>query len=200
MGQSTEELTADIERTRENLSRGVDELGDKVSPSRIMLRKTDAAKSRFSAARDHVMGTASATKDTAASAGSSVGDMAGDVASAVQSSGQQAVQAVESGTTGNPLTAGLIAFGAGVLISSAIPASKPEKEMAQRAVDTAKEHGKPIMDEAKSVGQQMGQELKDHAAESAQELKESAQESMETVKSEGQSATRTVKDEARPNG
>ena len=43
---------------------------------------------------------------------------------------------------GNPLAAGLVAFGAGMLISALIPASEKETQVTQRAVEAAKEHGR----------------------------------------------------------
>ena len=99
---------------------------------------------------------------------------------------------------GNPLAAGLVAFGAGMLISALVPASEKEARVAQQAVDAAKEHGQPLVDEAKSVGQQVGQDLKESAQASAQQVKASAQDSVETVKAEGQSSAETVKQDATP--
>ena len=56
MGQGTEEqLTRNIEGTREDLSRDLDALTDKISPSQIMERRKEATKSRFRSVRDKVM-------------------------------------------------------------------------------------------------------------------------------------------------
>jgi acetyl/propionyl-CoA carboxylase alpha subunit len=113
----------------------------------------------------------------------------------VSGTAHQAVGTVEQKTEGNPLAAGLIAFGTGVLISSLIPATKAEEQAAQRLVDQAKEHGQPVMDEAKAAGQQMGQDLKEQAGQAAQQVKASAQESADNVRSEGQSSAQHVKDD-----
>jgi len=202
MGQDTEGLTttpADIDATRTNLSRDIDELTDKVSPGRVVERRKQAAKGRIGSVRDKVMGSVPMSNSGRGN-GAGVGSKVSDAAGSVSDSAGGAVDAIGSKAQGNPLAAGLVAFGAGMLISALIPASEKEAEVAQRAVDAAKEHGQPVLDEAKSVGRQVGQELKESATESAQQVKETAQDSVENVKQQGQSSARTVKDQASPNG
>ena len=46
MGQSTEELRAEIEQTRQSMTADVDALQDRVSPSAIVERRKQAARSR----------------------------------------------------------------------------------------------------------------------------------------------------------
>jgi gas vesicle protein len=187
MGQAAEEqLTRDIEARRAELSRDIDALTDKVSPAQIMERRKEATRSRFRSMRDTVMGSA---QDTRHSAGSSMSNAADSVTSGAQG----AVDTIERRTEGNPLAAGLIAFGAGWLISSLMPTSEKEASAAQKLVKTAKDS--PLVEEAKSVGQEMGQNLKESATEAAQEVKGTAQESVDTVKQEGQSSADTVKQE-----
>ena len=196
MGQNPEELTttpADIAATRSNLTRDIDELTDKVSPARVVERRKEATRSRLGSIRSRVMGSAS-------HAGTSVRDSGSNVAGSVSDTASHGLGAVESRTQGNPLAAGLVAFGVGMLASALIPASEKEAEAAQRLTEAAKEHGQPFLDEAKSVGAQLGQDLKESAAESAQEVKSTAQESVQNVKEEGKSSAQNVKDEARPNG
>lgn len=195
MGQNSEELTttpADIAATRSNLSRDIDELTDKVSPARVVDRRKAAARNRLGSVKERLMGSAS-------NAGGSVGGAASNATGSVSDTASSALDSVGSRAQGNPLAAGLVAFGAGMLISALIPASQKEAELAKSAVDAAKEHGQPVLDEAKSVGQQMGQDLKESAADSAQQVKASAQESVENVKQEGQSSAETVKQDATPS-
>jgi gas vesicle protein len=189
MGQESTEVTtpADIEATRADLSRDIDELNDKINPARVMDRKTQAVKGKLGSVKDKVMG---------GSAGFGPGDSTSNVTGAVSDKASGALDTVGAKAQGNPLAAGLVAFGAGMVIASLIPASQKETETAQRAVEAMKEHGQPLVDEAKSVGQEMGQELKDSAVDSAQQVKAAVQESAENVKQEGQSSARTVKDEA----
>lgn len=193
MGQNTEEqLTAGIEETRQDLSRNLDALNDKVNPSRVVQRRKEATRNRFSSMRDSVMGS---TQHASSTGGGATGRVS-DAKDAVAGSAQSAVHTAGQTAEGNPMAAGLIAFGAGWLISSLIPASEKETQAAARLVDAAKEHGQPIVDEAKSVGQDMGQQLQEKATEAAEEVKSSAQSSAQTVKDEGQSSAQTVKDDA----
>ncbi|MBC7629908.1 DUF3618 domain-containing protein [Aeromicrobium sp.] len=178
MGKEPEVIEHDIVNTREDLSRNLDALADRVSPSRVVGRTVDNAKGRASSVKDQVMGSASSATGTAAGGAS-------DAASTVASKAE-----------GNPLAAGLIAFGAGLLISSLVPASDKEAKLAGQAVDAAKEHGQPLVDHAKSVGQEVGQDLKESATEAADDLKSSVQDSAKHVASEGQSAADSVKQDA----
>jgi gas vesicle protein len=194
MGQDTDELTttpADIEATRADLSRNLDELSDKVSPQRVVARRKEAARSSLASVREKLMGSADSTSSTGLR-----GNGASGAASSAKDSAQSAVDSLQSATAGSPLTAGLVAFGAGMLISALLPASAKEAEAARRVVETAKEHGQPLLDEAKSVGQDMGKDLGDAAAAAAQEVKSTAQDSVANVKDEGQSSADRVKDEA----
>ena len=206
MGTRAEELSttpADIEATRQNLTRDIDELSDKVSPQRVMARRKHAVRSRVGSLRDKVMGSASDARHSmgsgVSSAGSSVTGGATSAASSVQDTARSAVGTVESRTEGNPLAAGLVAFGAGMVIAALLPPSDKETRVAGTMVEAAREHGQPVLDEAKSIGQDMGQSLKESAVEAAQEVKQTAQQSGENVKQEGQSSVQTVKQEAKPS-
>jgi hypothetical protein len=166
MGTSTEELNDDIARTRAELSQDVDALQDKVSPTAILERRKSAVRDRWTSAKDKVMGS-----------GQSAGQ---GVSSATTNAGS----AIEERVDGSPLAAGLMAFGAGLVIAGLIPASKAETQGAQRLKEAAQEHGQPVMDQAKSAAQEVGEQLKDKATEAAQEVKASAQESSDRVKEE----------------
>jgi ElaB/YqjD/DUF883 family membrane-anchored ribosome-binding protein len=188
MGTRAEELSTtpeDIAATRERLTRDVDELSDKVSPHRVIERRKAAAQGRISSLRARVMGTASSARQEVRGSAGSVGE-----------AGQSAVDTVERRVEGNPLAAGLVAFGAGMVISALLPASDKEAQAAGRLVDAAKEHGQPLVDEARSVAQDVGSDLKESAQEAAQELKDSAKESAQHVRDEGAESARSVKGEA----
>jgi hypothetical protein len=166
MGTSTEELNSDIARTRAELSQDVDALQDKVSPSAIMERRKTAMRDKWSSAKGKVMGSGQGATQGVSSATSSAGS------------------AIEDRVEGSPLAAGLVAFGAGLVIAGLIPATKAEAQGAQRLKEAAQEHGQPIVDQAKSAAQEVGEQLKDKATEAAQEVKASAQESADKVKQE----------------
>jgi len=188
MGQSTEELTSQIEDTRERMAGNLDTLQDRVSPAAIVERRKQAARDRVSSFKDKVMGSAQSAKESVSSAASSASSGAAGTGSNVASTAQDQFQ-------GAPLAAGLVAFGAGVVLASLLPASRIEAEAAHRVVEAAKEHG-DVLEDAKSAGHEIVQNLKDTATDAAQQVKDSAQQSAQTVKQEGQSSTESVKDEA----
>jgi hypothetical protein len=95
-------------------------------------------------------------------------------------------------TQGNPLAAGAIAFGLGMLVSSLIPSSEKERE----AVSTLQDNLEPVKDKASEVARDMGESLKPKAQEAAESVKTTTQEGVESVKQEGQSAAQDVKDQA----
>ena len=59
VGQSAEELRDQIAATREDLGVTVDAISDHVNPARIVQRRKDRISSRWSAARESVMGSVS---------------------------------------------------------------------------------------------------------------------------------------------
>jgi ElaB/YqjD/DUF883 family membrane-anchored ribosome-binding protein len=192
MGTDTEELSttpSDIEATRASLTRDIDELSDKVSPQRVVQRQKDAAKQRLGSVREKLMGSSDSTSAGAGVSGAT---------DKVKGSTQSAVDTVGSAAQGHPLAAGLVAFGAGMLLSALLPASEAETEAARQLTDAAKEHGQPLVEHAKGVAQEVGSDLKDSAADAAQEVKATAQDSAAQVKDEAQSSAASVKDDATP--
>jgi uncharacterized protein YjbJ (UPF0337 family) len=191
MGEDTEGLRRDIEDTRDELSRDVDALTEKVSPGRIVDRGIERTKGRLSSMRDRVMGSAEGTVGSVREGVSSAGGSLSDTASG-------AADTVKQKTQGNPLAAGLIAFGVGWLVSSLVPASEKEAELAGKAVDAAKEKGKPLAQEAADVGAQVGREMKDRAQEAAESVKSTAADAASTVKDEGRSSASTLTEQVKP--
>lgn len=176
MGTSTEELSSDIAQTRQSLTQDVDALQDKISPSAIIERRKTAVRGRLSTVKDRVMGGS----HDAMHGGSDTPSGAGG--------------AIEQRVEGSPLAAGLIAFGAGLVIAGLIPASKVEAQGAQRLQEAVKEHGQPVIDEARSAVQQVGDHLGDKAGEAASELRSSARESAERVKEEAPTSSSSTND------
>lgn len=183
MTDSPEAIRAEIERTRRELSYDADALVDKVTPSKIAHRQTEKIKGAFGSVRERVMGSADDAGSSLHDAGSSVKDAGHRVASKAE---------------GNPLAVGLMAFAAGLLVSSLIPASEKEKDLAEGV----KEQAQPLMDEAKQVAQQVGQDLKEPVQDAANAVKDTATDAAQNVRSDAEDAAGTVKDrtqEARSN-
>ncbi|WP_028651760.1 DUF3618 domain-containing protein [Nocardioides halotolerans] len=189
MGQGTEELTSQIEDTRQRMASDLDTLQDRVSPAAIVERRKQAVRGRFASMKDQVMGTAQGATSSVSGAVSSSGESLSSTGASMSSTAQERFE-------GTPLAAGLVAFGAGVVLASLMPASRLEAEAAHWVVETAKEHGQPLLDEARSAGEEAVDRVKQSAMDSAQQVKESAQDSAQTVAEEAQSSTEAVRDQA----
>ena len=179
--QTPEEIRRDIERTRMELATDVDTLHEKVSPSAIASRRTQATKNRLSSVKDRVMGSAHGVSSSASSTGS---DVAGSV--------KQAPSAVRQQTQGNPLAAGVIAFGAGWLISSLLPSSDKEQQVTMAAKDQVQEHSDTLTAPLKEAAQGAKENLQPKAQEAADSVKSTATEAAGTVKGEAKSAKENV--------
>ena len=191
-----EVIRRQIEDTRRELSYDVDALNEKVNPARVVDRRVNSAKGRVTRMKDRVMGSAQDTgmsaQHMASNAGGSVQDMASNAAGAVQ----QAPQALTRQAQGNPLAAGLIAFGVGWLVSSLVPVSDKERELAQQAESVVREHKDTLLEPAKQAGQEMAEQLKPAAQHAVEEVKSTAQDAAASVKDEGQSAVQDVQGQA----
>ena len=213
-----DEIRADIERTRATLSDDVDDLAESVKPKSVARRQVDKVKDAVGNVKDRVMGSdeddystsstvgdkASAARDTVAdrayaakdavadkayAAKDTVSEKASDAADAVR----EAPATLKRKAQGNPLAAGVIAFGLGMLVSSLIPSSEKERQ----AVSTLQENLEPVKQKATEVARDMGEGLKPAAQEAAESVKSTAQQGVESVKQEGQSAAQDVKYQAR---
>jgi hypothetical protein len=196
-----------IEDTRRELSYDVDALNEKVNPTRVVDRRVSSAKGKVRGMKDKVMGTASDTTSNAQGMASDVAgsaqDMASTAASSVQGAASSAASAVQQApdmvmrqAQGNPLAAGLIAFGVGWLVSSLVPVSDKETQLAQQAESALREHKDALLEPAKQAGQHMADELKPAAQQAVEEVKSTAQDAASTVKDQGQSAVQDVQGQA----
>jgi len=170
MSNDPEQIRREIERTRLELSDNVNALGDKVNPGSIAKRQVGRVRGAATSVKEAVMGSAADAADTGQQVATTMGDAVTNAPNAVARKAQ-----------GSPIAAGLIAFGAGLLVSSLLPASRVEQQAAEKVKDTAQ----PMVDD-----------LTDTAKEVAGNLKEPAQQALEEVKSTATDAAATVKDEA----
>lgn len=182
MSTDPDVIRADIERTRANLSDDVNALADEVNPKNVIRRKTQKVTGVFGSVRDSVMGTATDAQDAAGGAIQAVGDAASN-----------APAQVTRRTRGNPLAAGLVAFGVGALVSSLLPVTDAERTLAADAKDKAE----PLIDETKQIAQEAADNLKQPAQDAVDSVKQTASDAASTVKEESQSAAQEVKTEAR---
>lgn len=190
MSENPDVIRADIEATRARLGTNVDAVADKVTPSHIVQRQTDKVKENVKDAvfgvKEKVMGAAENTAGNVHSATGSAGAHLGDAGAAIGDAPAQ----VKTKTRGNPLAAGLIAFGAGLLVSSLIPASQKERE----AADALKTAAEPLTTELTEAAKHVAEGLKEPAQAAMENVKATAADATEHVKAEGQGAVSDVKD------
>lgn len=188
MSENPDAIRADIEATRERLGTNVDAVADKVTPSNIVHRQTDKVREAVFGVKEKVMGAADHASGNVHSATGSAGSTISDAGSAIGDAPHKA--AVK--TQGNPLAAGLIAFGAGLLVSSLIPPSQKERE----AADALKTAAEPVTTQLTEAAKDVAQGLKEPAQEAMENVKATAADAAEHVKGEGQAAVSDVKGRA----
>src|SRR3954451_7709020 len=113
MGEETARLRAEIDQTRENLTRDVDLLAEKTSPSRIVERRVQRTKRGIAGIKDKVMGSLPGsdederegydyygTSSSGGGVGSKLGDARDSAGSAVTSA-KDSVTGVASSAVGS---------------------------------------------------------------------------------------------------
>ncbi|GAB3837671.1 DUF3618 domain-containing protein [Dactylosporangium cerinum] len=208
MAEAPDHIRDDIELTRAQLAHDVDRLADKTSPTRVAQRGWQNTKAKVLDVKDRVsdrvMGAAhdgggsmhdktsdamTTVKDKTTGAVDSVKDTAGDVAAHVQ----QAPAAVKRQTQGSPIAAGLIAFGAGLLVASLLPATDLEKRAGRQVRDHADDLIDPIKEPFTEAAHDLGDSAKDAASAVRDTTKDAAQTTAQSAKSTAQDATADVK-------
>jgi len=199
MSENPDAIRADIEATRARLGTNVDAVADKVTPSNIVHRQTDKVKDKVFGMKDKIMGVADHATSNVHSATGSAGSAMDDARSSIGSTLSDAGSAISDAphqaavkTQGNPLAAGLIAFGAGLLVSSLIPPSRQERE----AAEALKSAAEPVTTQLTEAAKDMAQGLKEPAQEAMENVKLTASDAVQSVKDEGQSGVSEVKSTA----
>ena len=193
MAEVSQELRGDIERIRDDLDETLDALGERVSPRRIAQRRKQAVRARVTRVRTAVMGSAPETGSAAAAKARNAKDTVQETAGQAAQKVRDAPEMIQQQTQGNPLAAGLVAFGAGMLVATLFPPTEAE----QRATSAVQERAEPLKDQAMEAGREMKDHLQQSAQERAQQVKETAKGAAQEVKNQAQSSAETVKDEAK---
>ena len=186
MTNDPEQIRADIEATRSDLSRNVDALAQTVRPGNVAARQKDKVTAAVFGAKDKASSAVFGAKDAVVDTVDQVTSSAGG---AISSAPQEARQ----GAQGNPLAAGLIALGVGWLVGSLLPATRVERQ----AADTLKEKAAPLVQEVSDMAKESAQNLQDPAKEAVAEVKAAGADAVETVKDESSSTASDVADTAK---
>jgi ElaB/YqjD/DUF883 family membrane-anchored ribosome-binding protein len=189
MGQSAEQLRREIEYTRGDLGETLDAIGDRLSPGRMMERRRNRVRSGLQTVRERVMGTVSDTGSAVADTAGGVADAAGGAVSTLK----ETPDTVRQQTQGNPLAAGAIAMGFGVLLASVFPATEKERRAADQLMDKAE----PLTEELKQAGREIAEHMREPAREAVDQVKEAASEGTQAVADTAREARDTASHDAR---
>lgn len=207
MAEEPDRLRQEIEYTRAGLTRDVDRLAEKTSPKQV-------ARRRWTSVKEKVMGSTGQARDTLGSGASTVHEKASDLGGTVQEKAshlsdvagdkahdaadavRSAPQAVVTQTQGNPIAAGVIAFGVGMLAATLIPVTDAEK----RAGQELKDHSDQLTDRVKEAAGELKDDLGGTVQDAAARVKDTAQDAVQTTKDQARSSAQDTVQAARPSG
>jgi len=158
-----ERIRAEIETTRADLANDLDRLADKTSPKRIVGLRLDSVRDMAHSARERVMGASE-------NAASAVQGTAATVADGLR----EAPAALNRQTQGSPIAVGVIAFGAGLLASALIPATRIEQKIAEEIIEHAGPLIDPLREAGRDVSEEIGRSVSDAAGQVTQTVEEAA--------------------------
>ena len=116
-----------------------------------------------------------------------------DKASSAADSVREAPHAVAEQTRGNPLAAGIIAFGAGMLAATLIPVTDVERRAGQQLKDNSGE----LTDRVKEAAGELKDDLSGTVQQAAQEVKATAQDAAQTTKQQAQSSAQDAAEQTK---
>ncbi|GAB3137743.1 DUF3618 domain-containing protein [Micromonospora sonneratiae] len=208
-----DEIRRDIERTRDELSGDVNALTHKVAPRRVAGETMSHARSRLAGFKERIMGAptdgdghvrASEAAQRVSAAGSSMRgaagtarEKAGEAAGTAREKVGEVGHAQRERIEGSPLAAGLIAFGLGVLVSSMLPSSARERQLAGRVRGEVTEHSGEIKQQLGGMAHQVRDNLRQPTQEAAGQVRSRAAEGASTVREQGRSTAQEVRGQAK---
>jgi Protein of unknown function (DUF3618) len=192
MGKSASEVKSEIEDTRQEMSETIDAIADRASPARIVQRRRQWMSDGWRSVRERLMGRSEDTYGSASDTAHGLVGSARDTAGSVAEGARQAPEKALEQTQGNPIAAGLIAFGGGLLVASLIPPSEAEQRLAGQVVEKAQ----PLRDEVQRAGHEVVDDLRSTAQEGAEQVKQRATEAAGTVQQDVRSSAGSVKEQA----
>jgi hypothetical protein len=128
-------------------------MADKYNPRKAVGRRADRVRDALHQTRDKVMGAAGSVGQTTSDRAGQARDRASHAASEAKQAVGSAPHRAREQAEGSPLAAGLIAFGAGMLISSLLPASDVERRAAGRVKNLASQHSDQVKQGLRGAGQ-----------------------------------------------
>jgi len=170
-------------------------IGDRLSPDRVMERRKAAVKLRIQRVRESVMGSPDYDEPASQRVRERASDLASSAGGAARSAAdrvQHAPDTLADQTRGNPVAAGLMAFGAGLLVATAFPRTRAEERVVESAgtgLETAKQ-------ELREGGRELAAGAKEHAREAADQLSDTTTQATHEVAQHAKTSAEKVKDQA----
>jgi hypothetical protein len=209
MAEEPERIRNEIESTRSDLARNVDALADRTIPTRVARSRWSSVKRKVRGMNDTLMGTPrhaahpvqgsmQSAMDTVQDKASLATGKAGEVASDVTDTVRQAPEALTRQTQGNPIAAGMIAFGVGLLAASVIPTTDVEKRAGRQLKDNAGDLVEPVRQPLAESAQHLKNDLTGSVREAADRVKETAKDATQRTTEQARSSAQNASDQIRP--
>ncbi len=175
----------------------MDEINDRVNPKRIVRRRSERVRMSVTGFRDSVMGTVDDVEPARATASvpggaERVSRRASEAKGAVSDGVSAAPDVVRTKTQGSPLLVGLVAFGGGLVLATAVKASEAERQAAEGLLKELE----PVKDQLVSAGKEVAGELQQSAQGRAEQVKAKATSGTQRLKAEAQTSAAEVKGQA----
>lgn len=187
-----DQIENDLGTTRDAVRRDMDQLNDAVSPKAVISTRVDKVKHGAAAMKDRLMGAADseAAKSKAADLAGTAQDSTAAAAAKLGEAAGSAPDTVRAHTEGNPVAAGVIAFGLGWLLSSLAPATSAVKDAAQELEANADSVLDALTDSAKTIAGN----LQPPAQDAATRVQNAASDAVSDTAEHAKSATSDVTD------
>ncbi len=200
MGTTEADLRRSAERDRARMGETLDAIGDRLSPERVVERRKAAVGQGFKRMREAVMGSPGYVEPAtqrAREGAQNVASTAADAARSAADNVRHAPDVIADQTRGNPIAAGVVAFGAGMLLATLFPKTDTEQQLigdARPAIDRAKQ-------ELQGTGRELAADVRDQAKTAAQNVSEAGKEAASNVAEQTKSSAQQVAQETkRPSG
>jgi hypothetical protein len=192
--EEVEAARAQIERSRADLAATADDLHDRLSPRQAAGRQVAKASSRarqmVGTTKRVVIGVPLGQVQNIAAR---VGDSAGGLGETTATGLGQAPALLKGSAEGNPMAAGVVAFGLGLLAASVFPASSTERQAASSIGGQLA----PVREHLHEAANEIGGAVRESAQEAAQQVRGMASEATEELAQQSRSAAAQVADEGR---
>jgi hypothetical protein len=178
-------LRTQIDEQRRDVSRDLEAIGDRVSPSRMVARRRARMRVAWHDTRDRLVGSADDIGDSAAQAASGIRHGVQSAAAGAKDGVMELPDAARRQARGAPLVATGVAFGAGFLLAIVLPTTDKETELAERfegeLSSGAREVKAGVTEMVRDVADNLspdvqgaGQAVTEHAKDAAEQIKTNA--------------------------